>query len=227
MDSLKGAAIALDLDGTLIDTAPDLMTALNKTLALEGLAAATLAQSRAYIGQGARRMIDRAARAVGVAYDDAALDRLTGLFIDFYRQDIASQSRPFEGCETALAAMRDAGAALVVCTNKRTALSRMLLDALNMTPWFVDIVGADRVINRKPHGDHVREAVRIAGADPSRAVMIGDSSADTLSARDAGVRSIAVSFGYNDAAPQELGADAVIDHFTEVPSVAARLLRAA
>ncbi len=224
--ALAGAAIAFDLDGTLVDTAPDLVRALNQTLALEGLAPAALPAMRSFIGHGARKMIERAAAAASVAFAPDKLDALTETFVDFYRADIAAESRPIPGCVAALESLRAAGARLAVCTNKRTELSRRLLDALDLSRFFEAVVGADATPHRKPHPDHVRDAIAQIGGAQQRAAMVGDSSADAQAGRAAGVRVILVDFGYHDADPATLGADAVVSHFSDIPATAARLLQA-
>ncbi|MDX2237793.1 MAG: phosphoglycolate phosphatase [Hyphomonadaceae bacterium] len=226
LTALSGAAIAFDLDGTLVDTAPDLVRALNRTLALEGMAPASLPAMRSFIGHGARRMIERAAAAASITFAPNKLDALTETFVDFYRADIAAESRPFPGCVEALEALRAAGARLAVCTNKRTELSRRLLDALDLARFFEAVVGADATANRKPHPDHVRDAIARIGGAPQRAAMVGDSSADAQSGRAAGVRVILVDFGYADVDVATLGADAVVSHFSDIPATAAHVFGA-
>ncbi|HRK64046.1 MAG TPA: HAD hydrolase-like protein, partial [Terricaulis sp.] len=140
---LADAMIVFDLDGTLVDTAPDLVRALNETLDLEGLPHIPLATVRRMVGQGARHLLIRATERAGAAYSAERLDQLTKAFLEFYRADIARHSAPFPGVETALDALADLGAKFAVCTNKRTDLSQQLLDALNLTHRFSAIVGAD------------------------------------------------------------------------------------
>ncbi|MGE0045159.1 MAG: phosphoglycolate phosphatase [Hyphomonadaceae bacterium] len=221
---LAGATVVFDLDGTLVDTAPDLVRALNQTLDLEGLAHVSLPAVRRLIGQGARVMIERGAELAGARFSEERLDQLTNAFVAFYAADIAAESAPFPGAEAALDDLARAGATLAVCTNKRTALSRQLLDALNLTRRFAAIVGADSVANRKPHGDHYRESVGRAGGALARSVMIGDTTIDVAAARAAGAPSIVVSFGYCDVAPEDMGAEAVIARFAEAGAAARRLL---
>ncbi|MBI1187943.1 MAG: HAD hydrolase-like protein [Alphaproteobacteria bacterium] len=221
---LAGAVIAFDLDGTLVDTAPDLVRALNQTLELEGLAPVSVAAVRRIVGHGARAMIAQAATLTGVRFSDERLDALTLRFVDFYRADIAGQSRPFPGAAETLRALRDAGATLAVCTNKRTALSEALLHALGLADWFAAIVGADAATARKPDPRHLIETVTRAGGAIARAVMIGDSSTDVGAARGAGAPIVLVSFGYLDAPAEELGADMVVDSFSEIEGAARRLL---
>ncbi len=217
---LAGATIVFDLDGTLVDTAPDLVRALNQTLDLEGLPNVPASAVRRIVGQGARVMIERAAALANAHFSPARLEQLTDAFVHFYKADIAGASTLFPGALAAMDALTDAGAALAVCTNKRTALSRALLEALTIDHRFAAIVGADAVSNRKPHPDHFIETVARAGGDAARALMVGDSTADVRAAKGAGAPVVVVSFGYNDAAPNEMGADAVIAHFAELEAIA-------
>lgn len=225
--SLVGATIAFDLDGTLVDTAPDLVAALNATLALEGLEPCRLDAMRPMVGRGARALIEQASTALGVTFSEDRLAHLTEAFIAFYRADIAASSRPFPGCVEALDALSDAGAKLCVCTNKRTDLSVALLEALGLADRFAAIVGADAVAHRKPHPDHYRAAIERAGGRVDHSMMVGDSSADVDAALAAGRPVVVVRFGYHDRAPETLGASAVIDDYDELPFTAGRLLRVA
>lgn len=224
MTDLSGHTIAFDLDGTLVDTAGDLHRALNHVMAAEGLPLATLADVRAFVGQGARALIIRACGVHGIHHDDRKLDALTEAYTDAYAQDIAAHSVIWPGAEAALAKLAAAGAILCVCTNKRTFLSNQLLAELNFAHPFAAVVGADSVRNRKPHPDHFIAAVRAAKGDPARALMVGDSAADVGSAKAAGAPVALVSFGYTDTAPELLGADAVFTHYDDLPELASRLL---
>jgi phosphoglycolate phosphatase len=221
---LAGATIVFDLDGTLVDTAPDLVRALNETLDIEGLPHAPLGAVRRMVGQGARILIERAAGFAGAHYSAERLDQLTRAFIEFYRADIAGRSAPFEGVEAALDDLAAAGARLAVCTNKRTDLSLQLLQALSLAGRFAAIVGADAVAERKPHPDHYRAAVARAGGVLESSMMVGDTAADVASARDAGAPVAVVRFGYCDGEVEQLGADAILDGFAELPACSRRLL---
>ncbi|GIK49489.1 MAG: phosphoglycolate phosphatase [Alphaproteobacteria bacterium] len=223
---LADATIVFDLDGTLVDTAPDLVRALNETLALEGLPRVKLETVRTMVGQGARVLIERAAARFGVSYQSERLEELTETFVSFYRADIAGESRPFPGVEDALGSLAELGAKLAVCTNKRTELSQALLQALSMTDWFAAVVGADAVAERKPHPDHYRAAVARAGGTLRRSVMIGDTVADVAAARGAGAPVAVVAFGYCDEGAEKLGADVVLRSFSEVALTCRRLLAA-
>ncbi len=216
--------IAFDLDGTLVDTAPDLIGVLNHILAEHGHDGLPLASARRIVGHGARAMLTLGFDAAGATLAPAEMDRLFEHFIELYVGRIAMASRPFPGVVDALDALEAAGARFVVCTNKRTDLSLALLDALDLTRRFAAVVGPDLAGAYKPDPKHLAYAVEAAGGSLDHALMVGDATTDTGVAKAAGVPVVAVSFGYNDVPLAELGADALIDHFAELPQVARRLL---
>jgi len=216
--------IVFDLDGTLIDTAPDLIGALNGVLAEEGLPSADLSQARHLVGQGAKAMIQRGFAQAGAALDEVTLERLFGRFIDIYLGRIALESVLFDELEATLDLLADEGAALAVCTNKRTDLSLALLDATGLTRRFAAVVGPDRAPAPKPDARHLLTAIAACGGSPGRALMVGDSISDVKAAQNAGVPVIVTSFGYTDIPAADLGADALIDHFTQLPALARRFL---
>lgn len=220
--SLNGAVIVFDLDGTLVDTAPDLLRALNQTLALEGLPPAPADDVRGFVGHGARAMIERATR--DTPRSPKRLAELTDAFVEFYAADIAGASRPFPGTEAMLDALAAQGALLAVCTNKRQALSERLLTELGLADRFAAIVGSDAVKNRKPDPEHYREAVRRAGGRVERSLMVGDSAPDVQAAKAAGAPVVVVRFGYTGGPAEALGADFVIDAYSELPAQARRLI---
>jgi phosphoglycolate phosphatase len=218
------AVIAFDLDGTLVETAPDLIGALNVVIAEHGLPPFPVAAARHLVGGGPRRMVERAFREAGASASEDQLDALMARYIPLYLEHIADHSHPYEDVETVLDGLRAAGAKLIVCTNKRTDLSLALLGKLGLLDRFEAVVGPDKVSARKPDPAHLIEAIAQVGGRPDRALMVGDSSADVGSARGAGVPVVAVSWGYTEIPPAELGADALIDRFAELPSVARALL---
>jgi phosphoglycolate phosphatase len=216
--------IAFDLDGTLVDTAPDLIGVLNYILAEHGHDGLPLASARRIVGHGARAMLTLGFDAAGETLAPAEMDRLFEHFIELYVGRIAMASRPFPGVIDALDQLEAAGARFVVCTNKRTDLSLALLNALDLTRRFAAVVGPDLAGAYKPDPKHLAYAVEAAGGSLAHALMVGDATTDTGVAKAAGVPVVAVSFGYNDVPLAELGADALIDHFAELPEVARRLL---
>jgi phosphoglycolate phosphatase len=221
---LAGAVIVFDLDGTLIDTAPDLVATMNVLLAREGIAALPLADVRGMIGQGARALIARGFASAGAPLDEQKLAALFVDFIDHYLAHIADDSRPFPGVVAAMDSLAAQGARLAVCTNKRTDLSVALLDALGLSHRFSAIVGADAAPAPKPAAAHLVATVERAGGRIDRAVMVGDSASDAGAARAAGVPLVLVSFGYTDTPARDLGPDVLIDHFEDLPAACRRLL---
>jgi phosphoglycolate phosphatase len=223
-NDLTGATVAFDLDGCLVDTAPDLVGTLNLILAEHGHHGLPLDAARRVVGHGARAMLARGFEAVGETVGPDQMNQLFERFIALYRGRIDMASRPYPGVVEVLDDFGAAGAKLVVCTNKRTDLSLALLDALHLTRRFVAVVGPDKAGAAKPDPHHLLFAIKAAGGSPDHALMIGDSSSDVGAAKAAGVPVVAVSFGYSDVPPADLGADAVIDSFAELPPIARRLL---
>jgi len=221
---LAGSTIAFDLDGTLVESAPDLVATLNLLLAQEGVGPLPLSQARDFIGQGARSLITKGFEASGAEIAEPRLSMLFERFIAHYSEHIADESHVFPGVTDALDVLEEAGAKLVVCTNKRTDLSVALLEALGIAQRFAAIVGPDAALAAKPDARHLLVAIEAAGGSPDRALMVGDSAADAGAARAAGVPLILVSFGYTPIPASELAADALIDHFDQLPAACARLL---
>lgn len=218
------AVIAFDLDGTLVETAPDLIGTLNVLLVEHGLAPLPIGAARRLLGGGPRRMVQLAFSEAGTWASEDELDALMERYVPLYLARIADHSHAYEDVEMVLDGLRAAGARLLVCTNKRSDLSSALLDAVGLLDRFDAVVGPDRVSARKPDPAHLIEAIAIAGGRLDRALMVGDSSADVGAARRAGVPVVAVSWGYTEIPPAELGADAVIDRFAELPAIARALL---
>lgn len=223
---LEGATIAFDLDGTLVDTAPDLIGTLNHLLTAQGLPPLPLNQARPFIGHGARHLIQRGFRAAGQDIAPEHLQQLFERFIPHYLGRIAQESRPFPGCEAALDVLAAEGATLAVCTNKPTDLSVALLKALGLAPRFAAIVGPDAAGFAKPDPRHLQAAVDVAGGSMSRTILVGDANTDAGAARAAKAGLIIVSFGYTDIPAADLGADELIHHFDALPDACLRLLSA-
>lgn len=214
--AFEGWTVVFDLDGTLVDTAPDLLGALNHVLTRAGLEPVDLPTVATLIGNGARAMMEKGFGIQGVTLPAADMDAAFDRFIDYYIAHIAARSRPFEGCVEALDLLRDEGARLAVCTNKRQDLSERLLGDLGLTDRFAAILGADRATNRKPHADHVFEAVAAAGGVPERALFVGDSRTDERAARNSGLPFVFVTFGYEAEAVENIASDAVIGHYSQL-----------
>ncbi len=220
---MQGFTVIFDLDGTLVDTAPDLLNTLDHLLAEAGLPPANRSAIRPMISSGARSMVTTAFRIHGRELDEAELDNLFDRFIDFYQRNISFDSKPFPGVVNVLGQFRDQGAKLGVCTNKRESLSRKLLDELGLAGYFDALAGADTFAVSKPHPDHLLKTIRLAGGDPLASVMVGDSGTDVETAKAAGVPVVAVDFGYSDKPVVEYQPDFLIGHFDELPGAVAKL----
>lgn len=213
---LEGWTIAFDLDGTLVDSAPDLIGTLNRMLVEEGLPPVPMESASSLIGSGARALLVHGFEAAGAPVERAKSDELFERFLVDYAAHIADGSQPFEGVVETLERLSERGAILVVATNKRSDLSELLLGKLDLTRHFAAIVGPDRVSARKPSGAHLKEAVAIAGGDPERAIMVGDASPDADAAKDAGMPCILTTFGFTPTPVEDLGGDVLIDAFEDV-----------
>lgn len=213
---MPASVIAFDLDGTLIDTAPDLIATLNWVLTGDGYAAMDPVAARPAIGYGARVMIEKSLEDQNVALAKAEIDRMHAAFLSYYAEHIADESQPFPGLETALDTLTERGCILAVCTNKGERLSRLLLDQLDLTPRFAAICGADTFANRKPDPSHLFGTIERAAGIPTRAVMIGDSITDIKTAKNADIPVVAVDFGYTEIPVSELGPDVVVSHYDEM-----------
>jgi phosphoglycolate phosphatase len=208
--------VVFDLDGTLVDTAPDLINALNFVLDRESLPPVPLHSARNMIGAGARKLIERGLEIEGREASPAELARLTDDFVAYYAEHIADTSRPFDGLEGALDDLASLGYRFAVCTNKLEWLSKRLLDQLNLSSRFAAICGADTFGVAKPDPAILRQTVARAGGELSSTIMVGDAGPDIGVARRAGVPVIGVSFGYTDVPIAGLKPDRVIDHMSEL-----------
>ncbi|MGI9465281.1 MAG: HAD-IA family hydrolase [Aestuariivirgaceae bacterium] len=210
------STVVFDLDGTLVDTAPDLMHATNAVLAAHGRRAVSLDEIRQMVGQGARKLIDRGFILTGEPISGERLDPLYDEFVEYYAANIAVESKPYPGVVDLLNACAASGVKMAVCTNKLESLSVNLIDELNLAHFFGAIIGPDTVGIAKPDVAPYRAAVERAGGRLASSLMIGDSETDIRTAKAAGVPSIGVSFGYTDRHVSYFGPDHVIDHFDEV-----------
>lgn len=223
-DILKDTTLIFDLDGTLVDTAPDLIGTLNHVLSSIDCAPAPETHIRPFISFGARRMIVEGLALGGVSLTDPETDALFDTFLDHYASNIAVASAPYPNLHSALDAAKEGGARLGVCTNKREDLSLRLLRELKLHDRFSTIVGRDTLDVCKPHPRHLTETIIRAGGDVARSIMIGDSPTDVKTARAAGIPVVAVSFGYSEVPPAKLGADVVIDDFSQLMDVLPHVL---
>jgi phosphoglycolate phosphatase len=215
---MPSPTIVFDLDGTLIDTAPDLIDTLNVIFAREGLPPVPYDAARNAIGGGARTMIARGIETEGRTFSTQKLDQMFADFISYYSDHVADRSRPFPGLIDALDALDASGYRFAVCTNKLERLSVLLLGQLKLADRFVAICGQDTFGIQKPNPEILRRTVAAAGGTMQHAVMIGDSNTDIRTARAAGMPVIAVDFGYSERPIAEFGPDRVISHFAQLPA---------
>jgi phosphoglycolate phosphatase len=216
MDDFPFDTVGFDLDGTLVDTAPDLCRAVNQALATIYRAPVSEDTTRHLIGGGARAMLTRALDRTGGPVDVAAFEQLYAGLIAHYERHTSEHSAPYPGCLAALDALAARGCRLAVVTNKAEHMARKLLDELGMIERFDCVIGGDTLGREraKPKRDMIDEALRRCGG--TRFAMVGDSSFDVRAARAAEVPVVVLSIGYHDMPPEELGADALIDHFDEL-----------
>ncbi len=210
--------IVFDLDGTLIDTAPDLVDTLNAVFAREGMPPVPYETARNLIGGGAKMMLARGIEAEGNAVAPAKLDQLFADFIAHYAEHIADRSRPFPGLAAALDVLAGDGYRFAVCTNKLERLSVLLLKQLKLADRFEAICGQDTFGVQKPDPEMLRRTVLAAGGSLQRSIMIGDSATDIRTARAAGIPVIAVDFGYSERPVSEFAPDRIISHFAQLPA---------
>jgi phosphoglycolate phosphatase len=203
-------AVIFDLDGTLIDTAPDLWRATNHCLSLRGRSDVTLEEVRAFVGHGARKLIARGLAATGDPLGDQDIETLYGAFVAYYGDNIAVDSAPFPGCLALLERLKAEGIGLGICTNKLEGLSRKLIDTLGMSAYFDAIIGPDTIGIGKPDPAPYREALRRMGHRDGPSLLVGDSETDVLTARAAGVPIIGVTFGYTARPVETYGPDALV-----------------
>lgn len=192
-----------DLDGTLVDSAPDIHAALDRLMARRHLPGFARAEVVGMIGDGVRVLLERAHAARGITLDEASFDH----FMVDYEANAAVLTQPFAGIPELLGALSDAGWRLAVCTNKPEAAARVLLSGLGLDRHFSALGGGDSFPMRKPDPGHLRATLMAAGAAPERAVMIGDHANDMLAARGAGIRAIFAGWGYG---PQSMAGGAPI-----------------
>jgi len=208
-----------DLDGTLVDTAPDINAALNHALQRHGYTGVDEAITRHWVGHGARVLIRQALQnqQAAAAISDTNTDALLTDFIRYYEEHIADNSKPYPGVIDALKQLRRRGAKLAVVTNKLTTLSEQVLDALELTRYFESIVCGDSTDNPKPAADPALLACRELSVPVTRVLFVGDSATDVDCARAAGCDVVCVPDGYNHGiAASELGADAVIESLQDL-----------
>ena len=215
--------LVLDLDGTLVDSKPDLVAAVNAAITSVGLSKVSSSIVGEAVGQGARAMISRAHEFHNQPLEEDRLEQLMERLLDYYHNHIADYSKPYSGAQAALNKFSNNGWHLAVCTNKPEALARNLLSTLGMDKQFAAICGSDTFVTRKPHADHILKTVQMAGGRVSGSVMVGDTATDINAAINSGIPSIAVDFGYSAEPVDTLGATRIISHFNDLWDVVNQL----
>jgi phosphoglycolate phosphatase len=215
--------VIFDLDGTLIDSADDVAAAVNRVLADHGLAPIETGAQTALMGEGGRVRTRKAFAMRGVELSDAELNARVRDFVRYYGENPVQNTVPYPGVPQTLQRLRAAGVRLGVCTNKYEASARDILARLRLMPPIEDAAGADSFDVRKPHPGHILKLLARMGAPADTALMVGDSIHDVEAARAAGLKVIAVSWGYTLMPARELGADAVIDRFEDLMGAARQL----
>jgi phosphoglycolate phosphatase len=220
---MSALTIVFDLDGTLIDTAPDLIDTLNVVFAREGLPPVPYQTARNLIGGGARAMIARGIEAEGRVLDPPKIEKMFDDFIAYYSAHVADRSQPFPGLIDALDELAAGGHRFAVCTNKLEGLSVLLLNKLKLADRFDAICGQDTFGIQKPDPEILRRTIAAAGGNPQRSIMIGDSETDIRTARAARVPIIAVDFGYSERPVSEFKPDRIISNFAQLSGAIAAI----
>lgn len=218
-------ALLFDLDGTLVHSVPDLCAALNTLLTEDARRSLSEEEVTRMVGNGVRKLVERGYTATGGLPDGAeALDALVDRFMAVYDTAPAALSHPYDGVPGALERLRAAGHRLAVCTNKPVSAARHMLDALDLSHYFDAVIGGGSTPELKPHPAPVFAALDALGVTPADALFIGDSPNDTEAARAAGLPVICVTFGYRRCSLEDLGADALVEHFAALPDAIVNFL---
>jgi len=219
MFEVQPTAIVWDLDGTLVDSAPDLASALNTVLDKRGFFTLSITEVRAMIGNGVPKLVERGFNAVGVRPDQLQLDELIAMFVKAYKACATDNTRPYPGVVEALQAIHGMNIPMGVCTNKPEAFTRQILEGLGLANYFSNVVGGDTTSTRKPDPQPVLACLRGLLSEPASSLMIGDSIHDVHAAHAAGVVIGVVPWGYTSAPVEELGADFVIHDLGVLPGL--------
>ncbi|CCB65443.1 MULTISPECIES: HAD family hydrolase [unclassified Hyphomicrobium] len=220
---MQGWTIVFDLDGTLIDTAPDLAEATNHVLSTLGLERINEMEIRPFVGHGALAMIDGAVKAHGRKLPERELHDLFEVFLTYYSAHIADRSVPYPHIVAALDGLKAEGATLAVCTNKMEAQARAVLEALKLDGYFSALTGRDSLGAYKPDPRHLTGTIALAGGQPGKSIMIGDSETDIRTAKAAQVPVVAVSFGYSIDPVLSFGPDVIINDYRELRGAIGKL----
>ncbi|MDJ0614846.1 MAG: HAD-IA family hydrolase, partial [Rhizobiaceae bacterium] len=197
--------IIFDLDGTLAHTAPDLIGTLNRITAPHDLKPAKMADVGQIVGHGAKAMIARAFELENKPLNERLHDELFEAFLEDYFQNLANETHLFDGVTDAMDGLSEKGFEFAVCTNKKHSMAVPLLEQLGVSDRFRAVTGGDSFEFRKPDARHLEETAKLAGHEINKAIMIGDSETDINAAKNAGIPSVAVTFGYTNIPASELG----------------------
>ncbi|WP_282609481.1 HAD-IA family hydrolase [Pelagibius sp. Alg239-R121] len=214
----RHSTLICDLDGTLVDSAPDLAGALVELLAQESRKSLSLQQVKSMIGDGVAKLVERGFTATGICPEPPAFEALVARFVDIYNTRLVAETRPYPGTLEVLSALKDAGWTLIVCTNKPEAPSHEILRALQLAPLFEAVAGGDTFPYRKPDPRHLLTLLQQAGIAQDTAIMFGDGRADVAAARAAGIPCLLATFGYGGEAAEKEGPDRRIAGFDQLPS---------
>ena len=220
---LSNTLVVFDLDGTLADSAHDLIATLNVILAREGLPAVSYADAINMVGSGARALLRRGFAHGQRDLDEATTERLFADFIAYYEAHVCIETKLYPGVVAALDHLEGAGAQFAVCTNKTERLAHALLRDLGIHHRFLAVCGQDTFDVSKPNPRALTQTIAKAGGNPARAIMVGDSRTDIDTAKAAGIPVVAVDFGYTDTPVSALGPDRVISHFDALAAAVASL----
>ncbi|MBL6935627.1 MAG: HAD-IA family hydrolase [Alphaproteobacteria bacterium] len=220
------AAVIFDLDGTLIDSAPDLLEALNHVLAQQGRRRADLHEVHMMMGHGAVHLLDKGLAATGGVPPEGVHEALVESFLEYYEAHIAVHSRPFPGVVETLTSLRDAGHRMAVCTNKMQHFADKVLDALELGDFFETVVGGGATGFYKPDPEHLEAVLGRLGLGVNDAVMVGDSINDVAAAKALDMAAVVVTYGYSPEAVWGLGADKVLERFDALPAALGELATA-
>ena len=212
-------AVIWDLDGTLVDSAPDLATALNMVLGQRGFAGHSLDMVRSMVGNGVPKLVERGFNAAGMRPDPAQLEQLVAMFVTQYRACATDQTRPYPQVVEALQSIQSMSIPMGVCTNKPEALTRQILDGLDLSTYFSSVVGGDTTSTRKPDPQPLLACLHGLATKPASCLMIGDSTHDVLAARAAGLPVAVVPWGYRSVPVEDLGADFVLNNLLLIPDL--------
>ena len=218
---MKGFLLVFDLDGTLVDSVMDLRAALNEVLRERGHRALSRAEVKHMIGDGVPTLVARALAASGA--DPAEAPMALPRFLEIYEANPTQLSRPYPGVSETLATLRRRGYRTAICTNKPQQATLAVMQGLDLLPLFDGVAGGDRFPVRKPHPGHLLQLIAELGARPEASAMIGDNENDAAAARSAAVPLVLVRYGYAQVEPESLAADALLDHFSELPGALERL----